>query len=485
MHHHGYLLGNYELRHYKKNNNEEFLNLIFQRPTLKTYAIKTFGCSMNYSDTERVASVLESQGLFEVEDLLDADIAILTTCSVKQKAEDKVFSTINNIHKNRKKKKKDVKIVLTGCMVRKSSSQADEEKDVLLPRIPEIDMVFRIEDTALLPQLLGLGKSKMETSYLNIIPKYKSQFQAMVPIQTGCDNFCTYCIVPFTRGREQSRPMDDIIREITMLAKRGLKEVILVGQNVNSYGKGLPETKRKFDEENFTWMDGEDKTPFTVLLERVNEIPGIERIRFQSSNPHDMTDDMIKAIATLPKVMPSLHLALQSGDDQVLKRMNRRHTYAQYKAIVDKLRAYNPLFSITTDIIVGFCGETEEEFQNSMKAITEIDTDLIYISQYSVRKGTPAEKSMIDDVSAEVKKDRWHRMNNWLKSHVHAKMKSLIGTTQKVLIENIQEGLAEGKDEYNRACQVQLSSDTQVGDTVEMKVDSISTWSMRGRQLVS
>ena len=438
---------------------------------------------MNYSDTERVATILESQGLFEVDDLLAGDIAVLNTCSIKQKAEDKVFSFINNIDKKRRKDKRDVKILVTGCMVKKTSTQGDEERDPLLKRIPQIDAVFRIEDTMFLPEMLGLGKSSDEEDYLNIIPKYKNPYQAIVPIQTGCDNFCTYCVVPFTRGREKSRSMEQILREVEGLAKHGVKEVWLVGQNVNSYGKGLPKTKRQFDEENATWMDGDEKTPFTQLLEKVNAIEGIERIRFQSANPHDMTDDIIEAICTLPAIMPALHFAVQSGNDEVLKRMNRRHTFQAYKDIVKKIRTKRPDFAITTDIIVGFTDETDQAFEDTLQGMKDIDVDLIYISQYSLRPGTPAAKTMEDNIPQNVKKARWHTMNDWLKAHVKQKMESLIGSTQKVLVEHInEEGIAEGKTEHSRSCQI-VGENIQLGDIVEVKIHEASQWSLKGDKI--
>lgn len=438
---------------------------------------------MNYSDTERVCSVLESVNLEEVEDTLKADIAILTTCSVKQKAEDKVFSFIHNFSKARKKDGVDRKIFLTGCMVKTSSTQESEKKDPLLHRIPELDGVFRIEDILRLPQLLNIGTSIEKNSYLDILPKYKSAFQAFVPIQTGCDNFCTFCIVPFTRGRERSRRMEEIIKEITFLAKKGLKEVTLVGQNVNSYGKGLSENKRKFDEEHSKWMDGNEKTPFTLLLEKVSNIEGLERIRFQSSNPHDMTDDMIQSICTLPKVMPHLHFALQSANDNVLKRMNRKHRYIEYKNIVEKIRKQRPDFSITTDIIVGFCGETEKEFQDSLRIFEDIKPDLVYISQYSPRKGTASEKAMRDDVPQDIKKQRWHIMNDLLKKQVKEKMQSLIGSQQRVLIEKLTDDIAEGKTEHNYVCQIEAKN-IKVGDIVEVEITGSSQWALNGRVLL-
>lgn len=437
---------------------------------------------MNHSDTERVAAVLESFGYKEVENIDDASVVIFNTCSIKQKAEDKVFSLINNIHKKRMKSGQKVTICVTGCMVQKTSSQESEEKDPLLPRIPAIDIVFRILETQKLPTLLGEKRDSSEKQdFFSIIPKYASPFQAIVPIQSGCDNFCTFCVVPFTRGREFSRPMDQVVKEISVLAKRGVKEVCLVGQNVNSYGKGLESTQRIFDEENKKWLEGEGKTPFTLLLEAVNSIEGIERIRFQSSNPHDMTSDVIDAICDLPKVMPALHFALQSGSDEVLKKMNRRHSYADYKSIVDTIRNKVPDFAITTDIIVGFCGETEEAFQETVAILPELDLDMIYLSQYSVRPGTVAGKHFIDEISAAEKKNRWNIVNDWLIEAIAKKMKSLIGNTYMVLIDSeIEDGLFEGKTEHNRRCRIRTQKSMQLGDILSVKIIGSSQWALEG-----
>lgn len=361
--------------------------------------------------------------------------------------------------------------------------------DELFSRSKKIDFVFRVEDTEKLPQMLSLlgvesnAASEAEGEhYLSIAPKYKSAFQAFVPIQTGCDNYCTFCIVPFTRGREWSRPEAEILKEVSNFAARGGKEVTLVGQNVNSYGKQWGE-KGEWDEENSRWkLNG--VTPFAQLLRKVHEIPGIERIRFTSSNPHDMTDDIIEAITTLPKVMPYLHLALQSGDDAMLKRMNRRHTYADFVKILKKIRAKRPEFTFSTDLIVGFCGETEEEFQKTLKAAEECGFYMIYLAKYSERKGTAAAKGLKDDISDEVKADRWHRLNEVLKKLSRRMMDSLIGTTQKVLVETWEKGFAEGRSEGFVTVGFPSERDCR-GEIVEVLVEKATVWSVEGREIES
>ncbi|MCD5382830.1 MiaB/RimO family radical SAM methylthiotransferase [Candidatus Gracilibacteria bacterium] len=455
---------------------------------LKTYSIKTFGCAMNFSDSEKISSVLDSYGLTEVLDDENADLVIFNTCSIKQKSEDKIFGLLHNFKKI-KEKFPHRKYGITGCMVKKSGIRDKESvfysNDPLLRRSEILDFVFRILDLPKLPGILGINKNSDKNlnedkeKFFQIQQKLKSPHQAIIPIQTGCDNFCTYCVVPYTRGKEFSRSIAEITREINFYAKKGIKEVILVGQNVNSYGKGGGITKRKFDEENKKWLDGEEKTPFAKLLEEVNKIEGIERIRFQSSNPHDMTNDIIKAILNCEKVMPSLHFALQSGNDEILKKMRRRHTFDDFKKIVKKLRSKNKKFGISTDIIVGFCGETEGQFQNTLKAIREIQFDMIYISQYSVRKGTFAGDKMNDDISLEIKKKRWQETNEELKKSMKNRMSIFQGEKVKVLIDKIENGICEGKTEENYVCRFS-EKNYKVGEIVEVEVIGSDTWALKG-----
>ncbi|HPO05746.1 MAG TPA: tRNA (N6-isopentenyl adenosine(37)-C2)-methylthiotransferase MiaB [Candidatus Gracilibacteria bacterium] len=441
--------------------------------------MQIFGCAMNYADAERVAAVLNQAGGEEVGAAEEADLVVMLTCAIKQKAEDKVFSTLHNLKAAARKQKKDLKVVLTGCMVKKTSSRQTEKADPLLHRLKELDYTLRIEEVSQLAYLIDWAKENNTQNFWEICPHYHSPFQAIVPIQTGCDNFCTYCIVPFTRGREYSRPYAEIEKEVQLLAQKGVKEILLVGQNVNSYGKNWPELAKYWNPEAQKWEISESKTPFSILLTKLNAIPGIERIRFSSSNPHDMTEDIIETITSLAKIMPALHFALQSGDNEILKRMNRKHTYEEYREIVHKIRARKPDFAISTDIIVGFCGETEDQFQHTCQAIRELDVDLIYISPYSMRTGTPASKSLVDDIPAKVKNRRWHELNNILKEISQRKLATLIGTEQLVLIEKIVDGLAEGKTEHNRTCQFS-AKEKQVGDIVKVKITKNTIWSLTG-----
>lgn len=454
---------------------------------LKTYSIKTFWCAMNFSDSEKISSVLDSYWLTEVLDDENADLVIFNTCSIKQKSEDKIFGLLHNFKKI-KKKFPHRKYWITWCMVKKSWIHNKESvfysNDPLLRRSEILDFVFRILDLPKLPWILWINKNSDKNlnedkeKFFQIQQKLKSPHQAIIPIQTGCDNFCTYCVVPYTRGKEFSRSIAEITREINFYAKKWIKEVILVGQNVNSYWKWWWITKRKFDEENKKWLDWEEKTPFAKLLEEVNKIEWIERIRFQSSNPHDMTNDIIKAILNCEKVMPSLHFALQSWNDEILKKMRRRHTFDDFKKIVKKLRSKNKKFWISTDIIVWFCGETEGQFQNTLKAIREIQFDMIYISQYSVRKWTFAWDKMNDDISLEIKKKRWQETNEELKKSMKNRMSIFQWEKVKVLIDKIENWICEWKTEENYVCRFS-EKNYKVWEIVEVEVIWSDTWALK------
>lgn len=468
---------------------------------LKTYFIYTYGCSMNYSDTERITTYLDSCWLSEVWNDKEADLVIFNTCSIKQKAEDKVFGTFKILEKI-KKKYPERRYWITGCMVKKTWIRDKESQyysnDPLLYRTNLIDFVFRILDTGKLCDILDLywknekvkilntknssDNLKLNTdSFFSISQKLKSPFQALVPIQTWCDNFCTYCVVPNTRWREYSRPMDEILREIKSYAKKWIKEIILVGQNVNSYGKWWIWIKRKWDTDNLKWLEWREKTPFSILLEEVCKIDWIERIRFLSSNPHDMTDDIISTIISLPKIMPCFHLALQSWNNSILKRMNRRHTYEEYKILVDKIRNWNPNASITTDLIVWFCWETEEEFQDTVKAVREIKFDMIYQSQYSARKGTYAWDKLKDNISKELKLSRWHTINNILIESLNDRFKKLEWKVFRVMIERVCDSYFDWKTEEWFSCRIRIAkwdNPALIGSIISVKIIWNSKWAL-------
>jgi len=393
---------------------------------------------MNKADSEKINMILLQSGFRKTPDYKTADLVILNTCSVRKKWEDKVYSMLKEIRDLNEESGKKTIVGITGCMVRKTwmnqkyfqDSQRETAKEItyikdsswifnhddkLFPKLENLDFTLRIEEVKyinlILTHIYGekVGSDDKFDDYLKQAQLRENKFSASVIVQTGCDNFCTFCIVPYTRGREISREHSEIIQEIKNLAQTGTKEISLVGQNVNSYGK--QKNLKLWNEEKSKWNDGFWVSPFRALLDDINQIEWIDRIRFTSSNPHDMTSDILDAHFDLDKTCNYLHFALQSGNDEMLKRMNRRHTYADFKQMVEYLRKKDPLFSISTDIIVWYSGETEEMFQDTLKAVAELEIDFVYIARYSVRQGTLASKIYPDDVPDAIKAERWHTLN--------------------------------------------------------------------------
>lgn len=356
--------------------------------------------------------------------------------------------------------------------------------DPLLLRSEDIDLVFRIEETGHLTKILSVilgrdvGNDEKWEEYLKIAQVSADSASANVIIQTGCDNFCTFCIVPYTRGREFSRPIDEIAEEVRKVVSEGAKEVTLLGQNVNSYGKL---TKKKlWNEATFTWGKTDEKTPFRELLDRLGSIAGLERIRFTSSNPHDMTQDILDAHFEIPALCPYLHFALQSGSDAVLRRMNRKHSYQDFKTQVGYLRSKDPLFSISTDIIVGFPGETLEEFEQTAAAMQEMDFDYAFIARYSTRNGTTASK-LEDDVSASEKARRWSILNDILRESVAKRLKMMMGREEDVLITGMgKDDTLVGRTRNFKEVYIPRSPEITVGSSVRVKIVGMDEWVLRG-----
>jgi tRNA-2-methylthio-N6-dimethylallyladenosine synthase len=458
-------------------------NFDFNKPEVQDlkYFIHTFGCAMNFSDSERLASLLESYGYQKATDINDSTLIIFNTCSIKQKAEDKVLGQMKIIA-NRKKQNPNTLFAITGCMTRITSSRNSEKKDKLLTQLKELDFVFQIQDLPRVGELLKSVKPDLAIleaseadleSYFKIQPKYGTSFQAYIPIMTGCDKFCTYCIVPFSRGREKSRPIQEIYEEAVGLAEAGCIEITLLGQNVNSYGLSWNDKKAGI----FSY----DENPFVQLMKKLDSIPQLQRLRFTSPHPQDMTNDVIDCIADSRTLMPYIHLPLQSGSDYVLKRMNRNYDTAKYKSIVDYIRKRMPDCTISTDIIVGFCGETAEHFEESYKFFEEIGFDLAFISQFSARKGTAAEKLMTDDVSREEKNRRWHAMNDLLRKTSFARNKYFEGKSVQVLVETYNEetNKLHGRSEHYK--EVVFEGDQSlIGKIVPVKIEKALEWLLEG-----
>ncbi|MFH1284702.1 MAG: tRNA (N6-isopentenyl adenosine(37)-C2)-methylthiotransferase MiaB [Candidatus Peregrinibacteria bacterium] len=450
------------------------------------YLIHTFGCQMNYSDTERMETYLEALGYKKAASQSGADLILFNTCSIRQKAEDKALGHMRAVSALRRARPKLI-IVMTGCMVRKSSSRYSPERDKLFSRVREIDIALKTDELPALASLIReinpkikIPKIKEENieDYFRISPAYntlKSGTQAFIAISNGCDKFCTYCIVPYARGREKSRNPKDIFEEAKGLVEKGYKEITLIGQTVNSYGKS------DYDKKNKTFANPKSKDPFVVLLKKLDSLhkKGLERVRFMSPHPSSMTDELIDAMGTLKTQMPYLHLPVQSGDNAVLKRMNRSYTVAQYKALIRRLRTRIPDISITTDIIVGFCGETEKEFKNTYDFFKEMQFEHAYIAQYSQRKGTVASRFMKDDIQRKIKTKRWNKLNDLLKRTAKKTLKRFIGKTVKVLVEEQSGRICLGRSEHFKTVQF-VSNHSLHGKIVPVRVTGSKEWILEG-----
>lgn len=437
---------------------------------MRKYFIMTFGCAMNQADSEKINMILLQSGFMKTNELKEADLVIFNTCSVRQKWEDKVFWMIEEIKKINSQNKKnwlahEIKVWITWCMVRrtwiwekylenykrdrnkskkinllKDSSEIFNNDDKLFPRARGfLDFTLRIEDIRFLTLMLthiyweSIWNDSKFDDYLKSKQLRENPYSATIIIQSWCDNFCTFCIVPYTRGRETSRPIEEIVAEAREAVAAWAKEITLVWQNVNSYGKQFVD-KKYWNEEKSKWNSWAWKSPFRQLLEALDQIEWLDRVRFTSSNPHDMTEDILDAHFDLRTTCNYLHIALQSGNNTVLKKMNRRHKYEDFKKIVEYLRKKDPNFSISTDIIVWFSWETDEMFQDTVKAFDELNFDFAYNARYSVRKWTIASKMLPDDVSDEIKAERWHILNNKLLENILKRNKKMLWTIEEVLV---------------------------------------------------
>lgn len=451
------------------------------------FYIQTYGCQMNYSDTERMESYLQALGYDKAPSFEEADLIMFNTCSIRQSAEDRVYGHMRTIEQMRRQHKK-ITVVITGCMVRKSSSRYSSERDKLFNTTRELDIALRTEE---LPKLAALAreldpeskipeiKEESLEDYFKISPthsSHQSKAQAFVAISNGCDKFCTYCIVPYSRGREKSRDIQEILKECTQLVENGCKEITLIGQTVNSYGLS------QYDKEEKTFEFLGEKEPFIYLLEEIDKLhtKGLVRLSFTSSHPKDMSDQLIEAMANLKTIMPYLHLPVQAGDNRTLKRMNRTYTVEHYRKIIEKLRKAIPGISISTDIIVGFCGETDEEFENTYKFFDEMDFEHGYISQYSERTGTTAARFIKDDISESVKQERWNKLNdNLLRAKSKKAHERFLGKVVNVLVESQEGKKCLGRSEHFKTVQFQ-SGRKLLGEIVPVKITKAMEWILEG-----
>jgi len=480
---------------------------------MKRYFLQTFWCAMNTADSEKVSMLLLSAWFFRTSDWKEADAIVLNTCSVRQKWEDRVFGFLEEVNKYKKSNKKNIITAITGCMVRKTwiserylkeykrdknkskkislaKSEADifNNDDKLFPRFwDRLDIVFRIEDLKYLSFILShilqidiLNDYKFD-DYLKANQARENPSSATIIIQTGCDNYCTYCIVPYTRWKEISRNMEDIISEAKQAVEDGAKEITLVWQNVNSYGKDFID-KKFWNIEKWKWNDDLAKSPFRQLLEELDKIEELDRIRFTSSNPHDMTKDILDAHFDLEKTCNYLHFALQSGSDDMLKKMNRRHNYNDFKKMIDYLRWRDENFSISTDIIVWFSWETENDFEKTIIAFEECEFDFTYNARYSVRTWTIAAKIYPDDISSKTKADRWHKLNDKLLENVKKRNSKMIWKIEKVLVSWFKDNYFFGRTRNFK--EVYFSwDDLKIGDLVEVEIVNLDKYVLKGKVL--
>ena len=432
------------------------------------YHLITFGCQMNKHDTERLAGVLSGMGLVETERENQADVIILNSCSVRQAAEDRIYGKVGHFAELRTNKPKLI-VGVTGCMAGR------DHDDKMRAKLPGADLFFPTRDMVMLPRwIAGLNPDLCDPAdlgddYLKLAPRYATSGQAFVTVQTGCNKFCTYCVVPYARGLENNRPAADILNEIHGLAARGVVEVSLLGQAVNSY--------RAPDRSSFSAANPY-RDDYAALLWEVNQIPGIRRIHWTGPHPVNMTDEVIDALC-LPNQMNYLHLPVQAGNDEVLKRMNRRYTAAQYLEIVRKVRLIRPTISLATDIIVGFSGETTAQFEDTVSLYGAADFDIAYPAMYSVRSGTTAAKFMKDDVSREEKRRRWNVLQELMEGTTLHKNQIYAGQTVEVLADEWDGRTALGNSREMKRVRWASAADPR-GQIVNVKVTKPLMWVLEG-----
>ena len=433
----------------------------------KKYYVKTYGCQMNEHDSENIKAILEDMSFTEASDMLDADLILLNTCAIRENAHNKVFGMLGRL-KHAKEEKPNLIVGLCGCM-----AQEEVVIDEILKKFRFLDFVFGTHNIYDLPNILkkSLDNKKIEIDVPSIegdvienIPvKRDSKYKAWVNIQFGCDKFCTYCIVPYTRGKQRSRKHEDILKEVEELIKNGYQEVTLLGQNVNAYGKDLSNY--------YTMAD---------LLRDV-ALTGIKRVRFVTSHPWDFSDEMIDVISKYDNIMPYIHLPLQSGSDRILKLMGRRYTKEAYLELFNKLKSKIPNCAITTDIIVGFPGETDTDFEDTLDVVRECQFDSAFTFIFSPREGTPASR-MNDSVSLKEKEERLYKLNDLVNKYARLKNEAYQDMVVPVLLEGVSEkdssclmGYTNTMKLVNVKC-----SQTYLGQIVNVKINSVKTWSMDG-----
>jgi len=443
--------------------------------TKKVY-IRSFGCQMNEYDSDKMVDVMHAAEGYEITaDPEQADLILFNTCSVREKAQEKVFSDLGRV---RHLKEKGVMIAVGGCV-------ASQEGAAIIDRAPYVDVVFGPQTLHRLPQLLArrsaLGRPQVDISFPEIEkfdhlpPARVDGASAFVSIMEGCSKYCSYCVVPYTRGEEVSRPFDDVLAEVAGLADQGVKEVTLLGQNVNAYRGAMGDSAEIAD--------------FALLLEYVHEIPGIERIRYTTSHPNEFTQRLVEAYGRLPKLVNHLHLPVQHGSDRILMAMKRGYTVLEYKSTIRKLRAIRPDISLSTDFIVGFPGETEDDYLKMLRLIEEVGFDASFSFIFSARPGTPA-AALHDDTPAELKLQRLQRLQALIETNVRRISASRAGTVQRILVEGrSRKSAAElmGRTECNRIVNFDggPQSARLVGQMIDVRITEALPHSLRAEVLTA
>jgi len=437
---------------------------------VKKLFIRTFGCQMNEYDSDKMADVLgTSEEIVKTDRPEDADIIIFNTCSVREKAQERVFHDLGRV-RPLKKDKPDLVIAVGGCV-------ASQEGEAIVKRAPYVDVVFGPQTLHRLPQLIAerrsAGKSQVDISFPeiekfdNLPPAKVEGASAFVSIMEGCSKFCTFCIVPYTRGQEVSRPFDDVLTEVAGLAAQGVKEVTLLGQNVNAYRGAM--------------AGSEEVADLALVIEYIAEIPGIERIRYTTSHPRELSQRLIDVYTKVPKLVSHLHLPVQSGSDRVLANMKRGYTALEYKSLVRKLRAARPDLSLSSDFIVGFPGETAEDFEKTMKLIDDVGFDASFSFVYSSRPGTPAAE-LTDDTPQELKLERLMRLQKRIDDLAQEVSQAMVGSIQRVLVEGLSkkdDTELAGRTDNNRIVNF-VGNPRLVHSFVDVHITSSLPHSLRG-----
>ena len=420
---------------------------------MTSYHIWTIGCQMNEADSERLASALDLIGCTPTPDINTADVIVLNSCVVRQGVEDKVTGRLDSL-KPVKRANPDATIALMGCMVGPKTGTLEE-------RFPIVDLFMRPQAYGPLLDLVAQREGLCLDNAGPLVPSHP-KLSTHVPIIHGCDKFCTFCIIPYRRGRERSRPIEELVIEVRALARRGVKEVTLLGQNVDSYGHDLP-----------------DKPDLADLLTELNQVEDIQRIRFLTSHPNDMSQKLIDAVADLDKVCEHINLPFQAGDDDILRIMRRGYTSDDYKELVERIRDTIPGVSMSTDVIVGFANETEEQFRHTVDMLEQVRFDKVHMAPYSVRPGTIAFRKINDDLEKDEKMRRLHVLEE-----VHERIASeinsqLVGATEEVLVEGRRKGKWSGRTRTNKLVFFEDEADRQ-GQLVDVRIDSSTAWSLQG-----